>query len=73
MSKYKPVPDWWYLGIFSAYPPHPSVDGLTESPVSMFTFGVIVIEIWPVQLPVWALILALIIGESRLLLALMMP
>lgn len=30
----------------------------------MFAFGVIAIEAWPTQMPVWALILALIICNS---------
>ncbi|KAF8264675.1 OPT oligopeptide transporter protein-domain-containing protein [Lactarius quietus] len=46
MSVYKPVPDWWYLIIFC----------------TMFGFGVAAIEIWHTELPVWAFILALIIG-----------
>jgi hypothetical protein len=31
--------------------------------VTMFVFGVISIEVWPTQLPVWAFVLALVIGE----------
>jgi hypothetical protein len=31
----------------------------------MFVFGVISIEVWPTQLPVWAFVLALAIGEWR--------
>ncbi|KAF8261430.1 OPT oligopeptide transporter [Lactarius quietus] len=46
MSVYKEVPDWWYLIIFC----------------TMFGFGVVAIEIWHTELPVWAFILALIIG-----------
>ncbi|KAF8262095.1 OPT oligopeptide transporter protein-domain-containing protein [Lactarius quietus] len=46
MSVYKEVPDWWYLTIFC----------------TMFGFGVAAIEIWHADLPVWAFILALIIG-----------
>ncbi|KAF8267603.1 OPT oligopeptide transporter protein-domain-containing protein [Lactarius quietus] len=49
MSVYKEVPDWWYLTIFS-------FEG------TMFGFGVAAIEIWNADLPVWAFILALIIG-----------
>lgn len=48
MSKYKQVPDWWYIIIFA----------------SMFTFGCISIELWHTQLPIWALVMALIIGTS---------
>ncbi|THG97283.1 hypothetical protein EW145_g7646 [Phellinidium pouzarii] len=46
MSRYPQVPEWWYAIIF----------------VSMFVFGVITIEVWPTQMPVWALVLALIIA-----------
>ena len=47
MSRYPQVPEWWYAIIF----------------LSMFVFGVISIEVWNTQMPVWALVLALIIGE----------
>jgi OPT family small oligopeptide transporter len=46
MSKYPQVPEWWYAIIF----------------LSMFVFGVISIEVWHTDLPVWAFILALIIS-----------
>ncbi|KAH9911356.1 OPT oligopeptide transporter [Epithele typhae] len=46
MSRYPQVPDWWYSGIF----------------VLMFIFGVIVIEVQETQMPVWALVLALMIS-----------
>ncbi|KAI0250906.1 OPT oligopeptide transporter [Lactifluus subvellereus] len=46
MSVYKEVPDWWYLSIF----------------LTTFVFGVIVIEVWDTQLPVWAFMLALSIS-----------
>ncbi|PAV19744.1 OPT oligopeptide transporter [Pyrrhoderma noxium] len=46
MSKYPQVPEWWYAAIF----------------VSMFVFGVISIEVWPTQFPVWAFVLALVIA-----------
>ncbi|KZT37315.1 small oligopeptide transporter, partial [Sistotremastrum suecicum HHB10207 ss-3] len=46
MAKYRQVPEWWYLAIFA----------------SMFLFGVISIERWPTQMPVWGLILALLIA-----------
>jgi hypothetical protein len=32
--------------------------------VSMFVFGVISIEVWKTQMPVWAFVLALVIGTS---------
>ncbi|KAI0081298.1 OPT oligopeptide transporter [Panus rudis PR-1116 ss-1] len=46
MSRYRQVPEWWYMIIF----------------VSMFVFGVISIEVWNTQFPVWAFVLALIIS-----------
>ncbi|KAI0271688.1 small oligopeptide transporter [Gloeopeniophorella convolvens] len=46
MSRYKEVPEWWYLVIF----------------LSMFAFGIISIEVWPTQFPVWAFVLALVIS-----------
>ncbi|KAN0129006.1 oligopeptide transporter [Lactarius tabidus] len=46
MSVYKEVPDWWYISVF----------------LSMFVFGVIAIEVWNTQFPVWAFVLALIIS-----------
>ncbi|KAI0776985.1 OPT oligopeptide transporter [Trametes elegans] len=46
MSKYPQVPEWWYSIIF----------------VIMFIFGVVSIEVWNTQMPVWALVLALIIA-----------
>ncbi|KAJ8595082.1 OPT oligopeptide transporter [Rhizopogon salebrosus TDB-379] len=46
MSKYRQVPEWWYLIVF----------------VVMFVFGIIVIEVWPTQFPVWGFVLALLIA-----------
>jgi len=46
MSVYKEVPDSWYLTIF----------------VTMFVFGVVVIEVWETDLPVWGFVLALLIS-----------
>jgi len=46
MSRYPQVPEWWYLTIF----------------LSMFTIGIISIEVWPTEMPVWAFILALVIA-----------
>nr|AGA20376.1 oligopeptide transporter 5 [Phanerodontia chrysosporium] len=46
MAKYPQVPEWWYGMIF----------------LSMFVFGIICIEVWPTQMPVWAFVLALIIA-----------
>lgn len=50
MSKYPQVPEWWYAIIFA----------------SMFVFGVISIEVWHTDFPVWAFVLALIICTSTL-------
>ncbi|EMD31506.1 hypothetical protein CERSUDRAFT_119725 [Gelatoporia subvermispora B] len=46
MSKYPQVPEWWYGVIF----------------VTMFVFGIISIEVWKTQFPVWAFVLALIVS-----------
>lgn len=46
MSRYPQVPDWWYLALF----------------LTMFTFGIISIELWPSHMPVWALVIALLIA-----------
>lgn len=46
MSKYPEVPDWWYGAIF----------------VSMFIFGIISIEVWPTELPIWGFVVALLIS-----------
>ncbi|KAJ6559317.1 OPT oligopeptide transporter [Mycena sp. CBHHK59/15] len=43
MSRYPQVPEWWYLILF----------------LSMFVLGIISIEVWPTQMPVWAFVLAL--------------
>ncbi|KAG1850523.1 OPT oligopeptide transporter protein-domain-containing protein [Suillus tomentosus] len=46
MSKYKQVPEWWYMIIF----------------VLMFVIGVISIELWHTEFPVWAFVLSLTIA-----------
>ena len=46
MAKYQEVPDWWYGAIF----------------LSNFVLAIICIEVWPSELPVWALIVALLIA-----------
>ncbi|KAG0691921.1 OPT oligopeptide transporter [Suillus ampliporus] len=46
MARYRQVPEWWYLIVF----------------VAMFVFGIIVIEVWPTQFPVWGFVLALLIA-----------
>ncbi|KAJ7259929.1 small oligopeptide transporter [Mycena rebaudengoi] len=46
MARYPQVPEWWYLVLF----------------LSMFVMGIISIEVWPTQMPVWAFVLALVIA-----------
>ncbi|QRV95861.1 OPT oligopeptide transporter protein [Ceratobasidium sp. AG-Ba] len=46
MSRYKQVPEWWYGLIF----------------IPSLIFGIVCIEVWPTQMPVWALFLALVIA-----------
>jgi OPT family small oligopeptide transporter len=46
MSRYPEVPEWWYAIVFLA----------------MFVFGVVSIEVYKTQFPVWAFVLALIIA-----------
>ncbi|KAJ7030206.1 small oligopeptide transporter [Mycena alexandri] len=46
MSRYPQVPEWWYAILF----------------LSMFVLGIISIEVWPTQMPVWAFVLALVIA-----------
>ncbi|KAJ4485254.1 OPT oligopeptide transporter [Lentinula aciculospora] len=46
MSQYPQVPEWWYLIIF----------------IVSFLLGVLSIELWPTQMPVWAFFLALVIA-----------
>ncbi|KDQ52957.1 hypothetical protein JAAARDRAFT_61547 [Jaapia argillacea MUCL 33604] len=46
MARYPQVPEWWYLCIF----------------LVMFVLGIISIEVWPTEMPVWAFVLALVIA-----------
>ncbi|KAG6373683.1 OPT oligopeptide transporter [Boletus reticuloceps] len=46
MSKYRQVPEWWYMCVF----------------VVMFVFGVIAIELFPTEFPVWGFVLSLVIA-----------
>ncbi|RPD78416.1 OPT oligopeptide transporter [Lentinus tigrinus ALCF2SS1-7] len=46
MAVYPQVPEWWYATIF----------------LTMFVFGVVAIEVWHTQFPVWAFVLALIVA-----------
>ena len=63
MSVYKEVPDWWYLMVFGWCTKSCCKVRklLIRFQVSMFMIGVITIEVWDTQLPVWAFILALVI------------
>ncbi|KAF9042221.1 small oligopeptide transporter [Panaeolus papilionaceus] len=51
MSRYPQVPEWWYAVIF----------------LSMFALGIISIEVWPTQMPVWAFVLALVIAFTYII------
>jgi OPT family small oligopeptide transporter len=46
MAKYPQVPDWWYAVIF----------------IAMFIFGVVCIEVYHTNMPVWGFVLALLIS-----------
>ncbi|KAG2036608.1 OPT oligopeptide transporter protein-domain-containing protein [Suillus americanus] len=48
MSKYKQVPEWWYMIVF----------------LIMFVIGIISIELWHTEFPVWAFVLSLTIAFS---------
>lgn len=64
MSKYPQVPDWWYvviLGTCDASSIRSQNSSHFRSSVSMFVFGVISIEVYKTDFPVWAFVLALII------------
>ena len=43
---------------------HLPVPVLITVPVSMFVFGVVSIEVWKLQLPIWGFVLALCIGVA---------
>ncbi|KAF5313063.1 hypothetical protein D9619_003678 [Psilocybe cf. subviscida] len=51
MSVYPQVPEWWYLCIF----------------LSMFALGIISIEVWPTEMPVWSFVLALAIAFTYII------
>jgi OPT family small oligopeptide transporter len=46
MSRYPQVPEWWYMSLFAL----------------MFALGVLSIELWPTEMPVWAFVIALLIA-----------
>ena len=64
MSVYTEVPNWWYLAIFcTSFRERESACTCTDAfIVTTFGFGVAVIEIWHSEFPVWAFILAFIVG-----------
>lgn len=66
MARYPQVPDWWYAVIFGTSKAVMFDRDISDPDLSvvMFVFGVISIEVWNTQMPVWALVLALLIGEN---------
>ncbi|KAL4076570.1 OPT oligopeptide transporter protein-domain-containing protein [Scleroderma yunnanense] len=46
MTRYAQVPEWWYGIIFMV----------------MFIFGIVCIEVWPSELPVWGFVVAILIA-----------
>jgi OPT oligopeptide transporter protein len=66
MSVYKEAPNWWYLSIFCACIDYQGQRAcvLTSFAVVTFGFGLIAIEVWDTELPVWAFMFALIICAS---------
>lgn len=61
------MPEWWYVIIFGQCLFLDSVHVSTHwALVAMFVFGVVTIEVWNTQMPVWAFVLALVsCPESR--------
>ncbi|KAF8589528.1 oligopeptide transporter [Ramaria rubella] len=45
MAHYKEVPDWWYMSVF----------------VVFFCIAIIAVEVWHTNVPIWALLLALVL------------
>ena len=70
MSKYEQVPEWWYGIIFGAFVScNGSLDmssSCAHLTVSMFVCGIILIEVWHTEFPVWAFCLSLFIGAHSL-------
>ena len=65
MARYPQVPEWWYAILFgeSRLVRVPSSSLSDQSPaVIMFIFGVVCIEVYNTNMPVWGFILALIIA-----------
>jgi len=46
MARYPQVPEWWYLSIL----------------IVVFTMSAVTIEIWPTEVPIWGLVLAIAIA-----------
>jgi OPT oligopeptide transporter protein len=63
MSIYKEVPGWWYFSILGACIEPKRAYVITFFAVITFAFGVVAIELWDTQLPVWAFVLSVIICE----------
>lgn len=65
MSKYEQVPEWWYGVIFGAlvsYDGSSSTSGSWDDlTVTMVVFGIVLIEVWHTEFPVWAFCLSLAI------------
>ena len=62
MSVYKEVPDWWYIGIFGLFPLFSLCKHVPIFfSVIMFVFGVLSIEVWDTEFPVWGFVLAIMI------------
>ena len=55
--------DIWFVPLISYIYIKERADSL---PVTMFAFGVVVIEVWETDLPVWGFVLSLFICASRL-------
>lgn len=49
MSNYRQVPEWWYATLFSIN----------------FIFACLSVQLWPTHLPIWALVIALLIGKQH--------
>ena len=65
MARYSQVPEWWYATIFcTSFLWHVLLGSCSHfaSPVTMFAFGVAVIEGWPTKFPIPWFILALVIA-----------
>ena len=63
MSKYKQVPEWWYAIIFCESRSSSGIRATHRYTVAMFVFGVIVVEVWHTDMPVWAFVVALVRSE----------